>query len=197
MSDDLTNPAVKPVPSGHRWILFVSGPTASGKTSVAKYLADELDLKFVEGDDFHPKSNVDKMSRGEGLTDADRKGWLEALHDHALHHPKGPGTEHLVVTCSALKRQYRDLLREGSEKAGDLRVHFLHLDAPEEVLTKRAAARKGHFAGPALVHSQFEALERPGEDEDDVITVSVDQTVEEVQREALKRVAGLLDEDPE
>ena len=51
MSDDLTNPAVKPAPSGHRWILFVSGPTASGKTSVAKYLADELDLKFVEGDD--------------------------------------------------------------------------------------------------------------------------------------------------
>jgi gluconokinase len=146
---------------------------------------------------FHPKSNVDKMSRGEGLTDEDRKGWLEALHEHALHHPKGPGTEHLVVTCSALKRQYRDLLREGSEKAGDLRVHFLHLDAPEEVLTKRAAARKGHFAGPALVHSQFEALERPGKDETDVITVSVDQSVEEVQKEALERVAGLLDEDPE
>ncbi|EKJ76332.1 hypothetical protein FPSE_03468 [Fusarium pseudograminearum CS3096] len=195
MAEDLKNPAVKPVPKGHRWILFVSGPTASGKSSVAKYLADELNLKFVEGDDFHPKSNVDKMSRGEPLTDQDRLGWLQALHEHAIHHPKGPGTDHLVVTCSALKRQYRDLLRQGSENAGDLRVHFLHLDAPEEVLRQRATARKGHFAGSALVHSQFEALERPGEDERDVLNISVDQTVEEVQREALARVTELLDED--
>ncbi|RGP81260.1 shikimate kinase [Fusarium longipes] len=195
MSNNLKNPASKPVPKGHRWILFVSGPTASGKSSIAKYLSDKLDLKFVEGDDFHPKSNVDKMSRGEPLTDEDRKGWLQALSEHTLHHPKGPGTEHLVVTCSALKRQYRDLLREGSDNAGDLRVHFLHLDAPEEVLTQRAAARKGHFAGPALVHSQFEALERPGKDERDVLTLSVDQPVEEVQREALRRVTELLDED--
>ncbi|GKU08004.1 shikimate kinase [Fusarium langsethiae] len=197
MTNDLKNPHVKPVPKGHRWILFVSGPTASGKSSVAKYLADELNLKFVEGDGFHPKSNVDKMSRGEPLTDEDRFGWLQALHEHAIHHPKGPGTDHLVVTCSALKRQYRDLLRQGSENAGDLRVHFLHLDAPEEVLTQRATARKGHFAGPALVHSQFEALERPGKDEEDVFTVSVDQTVDEVQKEALRRVTELLDEDPE
>ncbi|KAM0304260.1 hypothetical protein HYE67_002073 [Fusarium culmorum] len=195
MAEDLKNPAVKPVPKSHRWILFVSGPTASGKSSVAKYLADKLNLKFVEGDGFHPKSNVDKMSRGEPLTDQDRLGWLQALHEHAIHHPKGPGADHLVVTCSALKRQYRDLLRQGSENAGDLRVHFLHLDAPEEVLRQRAAARKGHFAGSALVHSQFEALERPSNDERDVLTISVDQTVEEVQREALARVTELMDED--
>jgi gluconokinase len=197
MVRDLKSPHVKPVPKGHRWILFVSGPTASGKSSIAKYLVDELDLKFVEGDDFHPKSNVDKMSHGEPLTHQDRFGWLQALREHTIHHPKGPGTDHLVVTCSALKRQYRDLLRQGSEDAGDLRVHFLHLDAPEEVLTQRAAARKGHFAGSSLVHSQFEALERPGKDEKDVLTVSVDQTVDEVQKEALRRVTELLDEDPE
>ncbi|KAJ4251508.1 hypothetical protein NW762_011495 [Fusarium torreyae] len=194
---DLRKSSLKPVPEGHRWILFVSGPTASGKTSVAKYLAEKLDLKFVEGDDFHPKTNIDKMSHGQPLTDEDRWGWLQALHEHASHHPKGPGSEHLVVTCSALKRQYRDILREGSEKAGDLRVHFLHLDAPEEVLTKRAEARQGHFAKGALVHSQFEILERPGLDEPDVLTVSVDQSVEDVQREALRRVSELLDEDPE
>ncbi|RKL15108.1 hypothetical protein BFJ70_g15569 [Fusarium oxysporum] len=194
---DLKRPEVKPVPKGHRWILFVSGPTASGKTSVAKFIAEKLDLKFVEGDDFHPKTNIEKMSHGQPLTDQDRYGWLQALHEHATHHPIGPGTEHLVVTCSALKRQYRDMLREGSDKAGDLRVHFLHLDAPEEVLTKRAAARKGHFAGPALVHSQFEVLERPTEDEKDVLIVSVDQSVEDVHREALERVKELLDDDPE
>ncbi|KAF4457227.1 shikimate kinase [Fusarium austroafricanum] len=193
---DLSDPAVKPVPKGHRWILFVSGPTASGKTSIAKFIAEKLDLKFVEGDDFHPKTNIEKMSHGQPLTDEDRWGWLQALHEHASHHPKGPGTEHLVVTCSALKRQYRDILREGSENAGDLRVHFLHLDAPEEILTKRAAERKGHFAGAALVHSQFEVLERPGEDERDVLTVRVDQPIEDVQKEALERVRELLDEDP-
>ncbi|KAF4979191.1 hypothetical protein FZEAL_4564 [Fusarium zealandicum] len=187
----------KVVPKGHRWILFVSGPTASGKTSIAKHLAETLDLKFVEGDDYHPKTNIEKMSHGQPLNDEDRHGWLEALKEHAAVHPKGPGTEHLVITCSALKRQYRDLLRQGSEHAGDLRVHFLHLDAPEEVLRERAAGRKGHFAGPALVRTQFEALERPTEDEDDVLTVNVDQSVEDVQREALERVRELLAEDPE
>ncbi|KAJ3547299.1 hypothetical protein NM208_g1588 [Fusarium decemcellulare] len=187
----------KSVPEGHRWILFVSGPTASGKTSIAKYLAETLDLKFVEGDDFHPKSNVEKMSHGEPLTDEDRWDWLQALREHASLHPKGPGTEHLAITCSALKRQYRDILREGSEHAGDLRVHFLHLDAPEEVLRQRAAARKGHFAGPELVHTQFEILERPGKDEHDVLTVNVDQSVEDVHREALEKVEEMLAEDPE
>ncbi|KAH7245423.1 P-loop containing nucleoside triphosphate hydrolase protein [Fusarium tricinctum] len=193
---DLKDPAVKPAPEGHRWILFVSGPTASGKTSVAKFIAEKLDLKFVEGDDFHPKTNIEKMSHGQPLTDEDRYGWLQALHEHATHHPIGPGTEHLVVTCSALKREYRDILREGTENAGDLRVHFLHLDAPEEVLKERAAARKGHFAGAALVHSQFEVLERPQEDEKDVLTVSVDQKVEDVQKEALRRVRELFEDDP-
>ena len=155
------------------------------------------ELEYTNQFQFHPKTNIEKMSHGQPLTDQDRYGWLQALHEHATHHPIGPGTEHLVVTCSALKRQYRDMLREGSDKAGDLRVHFLHLDAPEEVLTKRAAARKGHFAGPALVHSQFEVLERPTEDEKDVLIVSVDQSVEDVQREALERVKELLDDDPE
>ncbi|KAF4461698.1 shikimate kinase [Fusarium albosuccineum] len=175
----------------------LSGPTASGKTSIAKYLAETLDLKFVEGDDFHPKSNVEKMSHGEPLTDEDRWDWLQALWEHASLHPKGPGTEHHAITCSALKRQYRDILRESSEHAGDLRVHFLLLDAPEELLRERAAARQGHFAGPALVHTQFEIIERPENDEDDVLTVNVDQSVDDVHREALEKVEELLAKDPE
>lgn len=137
------------------------------------------------------------MSHGEPLTDEDRKGWLDALKEHTEVHPKGPKTEHLVVTCSALKRQYRDLLRAGSEHAGDLRVHFLHLDAPEDVLVERAAARKGHFAGPALVHTQFEVLEQPGKDEEDVVTINVDQTIGGVKYDAFEQVKELLAEDPE
>lgn len=136
------------------------------------------------------------MRHGKPLTDEDRKDWLEALKEHTEVHPKGPRTEHLVVTCSALKRQYRDLLRAGSEHAGDLRVHFLHLDAPEEVLIERAAARKGHFAGPSLVHTQFDVLERPSKDEDDAVTISVDQSIEDVEHDAFEQVKELLAEDP-
>lgn len=197
MTTDKSSPSAKPVSPGHRWILFVSGPTASGKTTIAKYLADKLKLKFVEGDDFHPKTNIEKMHRGEPLTDQDRKSWLEALRDHASVHPRGPGSEHLVITCSALKRMYRDLLRQGSDEAGDVRIHFLHLDAPEHVLRERAAARKGHFAGPDLVRTQFEALERPTDDEKDVVTISVDQPFDTVQKDALERIEQLLKDEAE
>ena len=127
------------------------------------------------------------MTRGEPLTDVDRKGWLEALRDHESAQPSDPnGPPHLIMTCSALKRQYRDVLREGALHAGDLRIRFVFLDAPEAVLMRRAAERKGHFAGPQLVRSQLEALERPGEDEDDVLVVDtadrgIDDTVRDVQ----------------
>lgn len=135
------------------------------------------------------------MHRNEPLTDEDRRDWLEALRDHASVHPRGPGTKHLVITCSALKQSYRDLLRQGSDQAGDLRVHFLHLDAPEDVLRKRAAARKGHYAGPGLVRTQFEALERPEKDETDVVCISVDKSLDNVEHDALDKVKVLLEDD--
>ncbi|KAL2286125.1 hypothetical protein FJTKL_07346 [Diaporthe vaccinii] len=144
------------------------------------------------GDDFHPKANVVKMHHGEALTDEDRQGWLEALRDHETVHPPGATSRHLVMTCSALKRHYRDILREGSEQARNLRVRFVYLDAPEEVLTRRAAARQGHFAGSNLVHSQFESLEPPEVDECDVFTVNVDRPVADVEADALKHVRDVL-----
>ncbi|ROV87406.1 hypothetical protein VSDG_09676 [Cytospora chrysosperma] len=184
----------KPTPERPRYVFFFTGPTACGKSTVAKYVADNLDLSFLEGDDFHPKANVDKMHRGEALTDADRQGWLEALRDHENMHPPGEKSLHLVMTCSALKRHYRDILRKGSEQARNMRVRFVFLDAPEEVLTRRAGERHGHFAGANLVRSQFESLERPGEDEDDVFTVDVDRPVEEAEREALEYVRRVLEQ---
>lgn len=128
------------------------------------------------------------MHRGEPLNDADRQGWLVALRDHEEYHPAHEKSLHLIITCSALKRQYRDILREGSAQRENLRVRFVYLDAPEEVLKQRARDRKGHFAGENLVHSQFAVLELPGEDEEDVVKVNVDRPLEEGERDALERV---------
>lgn len=144
---------------------------------------------------FHPQANVEKMHRGEPLTDADRQGWLLALRDHETAHPPGENTRHLVITCSALKRQYRDILREGSEQSPNLRIRFIFLVAPEDVLKKRARERKGHFAGEVLVHSQFESLEMPGSDEVDVFSVDVSKGLGEVEQEAWLRVTEILQED--
>lgn len=149
----------------------------------------------MEGDDYHPKANVDKMSRGEPLTDDDRAGWLQALAEHETAAPPTSSSPHLVITCSALKRHYRDILRLGGEHAGDLRIRFIFLSAPEEVLRDRAEKRKGHFAGKELVHSQFEILEMPDPEKDDaeggekdVIVMDVNRSVEDVERAVVERV---------
>ncbi|KAK0747053.1 P-loop containing nucleoside triphosphate hydrolase protein [Schizothecium vesticola] len=173
----------------HRWIWIVTGPTASGKTSAAKALAAYLNFPFIEGDDYHPPANIAKMKDSIPLTDADRAGWLATLRDYETR------SSNLVMTCSALKRAYRDILR--LDDVGVM-VRFIFLDAPEEELTRRAAERKGHYAGPGLLKSQFEALERPGEDEGDLFVVGtvgrgVEGTVEGVRgvvRGVMRREEG-------
>lgn len=201
--------------NNQRWLVFVSGATASGKSSIAKYLASRLRARFIEGDDvsivlcaavhhwsvthsisqFHPKANIEKMHRGEPLDDSDRQGWLEALSEHASVCTEEPGPVHIVMTCSALKREYRDILREGCRHRGNFRVRILFLDAPESVLRERAGRRKGHFVDPSLVVSQFVALERPGIDEKDTMIISVIPPLETVQRIAFDIVSEMLQKD--
>lgn len=176
-----------------RWIVFVIGSSASGKTVTAQHLADVLRAKYIEGDDFHPQANIAKMSRGEALTDADRAGWLQAISEHAVVHLRGPGTHHLIVTCSALKREYRALLRKGAHMAGDLRLLFVLLDVPEVELVRRADVRAQtthHFAKSNLVHSQLAILEKPdgAHPEDDVILVDGNRPLPEVEASALAAV---------
>ncbi|KAK1829775.1 P-loop containing nucleoside triphosphate hydrolase protein [Podospora conica] len=171
----------------HRWIWIVTGPTASGKTSVAKALAAYLDFPFIEGDDYHPPSNIAKMTRGTPLTDADRAGWLATLRAYES------SSSNLVMTCSALKRAYRDVLRLDDDD--DVKIRFIFLDAPEEELTRRAAERTGHYAGPGLLKSQFEALQRPGEDERDVFVVRTLGRGVEGTVEAVRRVVGRVMEE--
>lgn len=134
------------------------GVSGCGKSLIGAALARKLGLDFVEGDEYHPKENVERMSRGIALTDEDRAGWLRALAARIQKARQG-GTG-IVMTCSALKRSYRDVLRGG---ASDLR--FVFLKGKRALIAERLAARRGHFMNPALLESQFRTLEEPSPDE--------------------------------
>ncbi|CUI08612.1 gluconokinase [Massilia antarctica] len=143
-----------------RWV--VMGVSGCGKSTVGQALAHELGVPFVEGDQFHPAANVAKMSAGIALDDHDRAGWLETLQGRigeARAHGAG-----LVVSCSALKRRYRDLLRQG-----DPALRFVHLDGPRELIAGRMRARAGHYMPPALLESQLRDLEALQADEAGVV----------------------------
>jgi carbohydrate kinase (thermoresistant glucokinase family) len=138
------------------------GVAGCGKTTVGERLAAVLGWPFDEGDRFHPQANIDKMSAGIPLQDADRWPWLTILAGR-LGEQERAGRSSLLA-CSALKRAYRDLLRTGAP-----RVRFLHLHGSREVLAARLAARRGHFFPLDLLDSQFAALEPLAPDEDGVV----------------------------
>jgi gluconokinase len=140
-------------------LYVVMGVSGSGKTVIGSALAGSLGVEFVEGDDFHPEENVKRMASGIALTDEDRAPWLRSIAAR-LRAAKEAGTG-LVVSCSALKRSYRDLLRA---EAGDVR--FIFLKGSRAMIAERLATRSRHFMPPSLLDSQFAALEEPGPDED-------------------------------
>jgi gluconokinase len=143
----------------HTGLYVVMGVCGSGKTTIGAPLARELGLEFVEGDDLHPPDNVQRMAAGIPLTDDDRRGWLVGIATR-LRAAKRAGVG-LVVSCSALKRSYRDLLRS----VGDADVRFIYLAGSRALLQERMAQRRGHFMPPALLESQLAILEEPAPDE--------------------------------
>jgi gluconokinase len=144
-------------------LIVVMGVAGSGKTTIAAGLAEKLGIPFVEGDSLHPAANVKKMASGTPLTDEDRWPWLAAIGERMeVERVTGHG---VVVSCSALKRSYRDCLRK--EVHG--KVYFILLDGSREVISDRMKKRKGHFMPPALLDSQFATLEKPTPDEHAVI----------------------------
>lgn len=147
-------------------LLVVMGVSGSGKSTVAAQLAGRIGLPYVDGDDLHPQSNVDKMHAGTPLDDADRWPWLDRVAATLVERGERQGG--VVLACSALKRSYRDRLRAGT--GGRVRFAFLDLDMAE--IERRLKRRANHFMPPQLLQSQFDTLERPAPDETDVTTVS-------------------------
>jgi carbohydrate kinase (thermoresistant glucokinase family) len=144
--------------------VVVMGVSGSGKSTVGALLALRLGVPFRDADDLHPAANVDTMSRGIPLTDEDRAPWLAAVGGELAAAHDG-----MVMACSALRRSYRDIIRE---RAPD--TVFAHLHGTQELLAVRVGARRDHFMPPALLESQLATLEAPGEDEGVTVAIAAD-----------------------
>ena len=154
-------------------IVVVMGVSGCGKSTIGAEYAQRQSLPFMDADDYHPQSNVDKMAAGIALTDDDRWPWLTRLAE--VMRENADKTGGVVCGCSALKRIYRDHL---SEKIG-LPIVFVLLDGTKEMLFARMSARKDHYMPPSLLDSQLAILERPDESEP-AFTISIDQDVEKI-----------------
>lgn len=144
-------------------VVIVMGVSGSGKTTIGERLAERLGWSFYEGDEYHSKANVEKMGRGEALTDEDRGPWLQALRE-VIEEADREGRS-AVLACSALKQKYRRRLRPES-----VDVRFVYLEASPALIRERLTGRKGHFFDADLLDSQFAALEAPP----DALTVSAE-----------------------
>jgi gluconokinase len=158
--------------------VVVMGVSGTGKTTVAEHLVQRLGWKFAEGDAFHPAANVEKMSHGTPLDDDDRWPWLESIA--VWIGERELAGENAVVTCSALKRSYRDLLRRGHPS-----VFFAHVNTSPEELRDRLNRRHGHYMPPSLLDSQLETLQQLEPDEPGV-TVSGEGSPDDVAEHVLK-----------
>ena len=157
-------------------VLVVMGVSGSGKSTVGAAIAQRLRVPFADADDFHPAANIAKMSAGQALDDSDRQPWLEAIGEWLAQHPDGA-----VVSCSALKRTYRDQLRHHLNT-----IEFVHLHGSRDVIARRQASRPGHFMPASLLTSQFATLE-PLEPDEHGLVIDVDQDIDSIVQEYLDR----------
>ncbi|MCV7174450.1 gluconokinase [Mycolicibacterium sphagni] len=159
--------------------IVVMGVSGSGKSTVGAALAQRLRVPFADADDFHPPANIAKMSAGHALDDDDRYPWLETIGDWLADHRDGG-----VMSCSALKRKYRDQLRRHCAD-----VRFLHLSGTTDVIARRQASRPGHFMPAALLSSQFDTLE-PLDADEHGISIDVDQSIDAIIDSYVARAQG-------
>jgi gluconokinase len=186
-----STPVKETPPLRHIWI--ITGPSGCGKSTIAQFIARELQLPYIEGDDYHSESNVQKMANVIPLTDEDRWSWLETLRNKAVE-ALTFGSDGCVLTCSALKRKYRDIIRMAGQAAPDVCVRFVYLRATEEELLQRVKARPNHFFKDNMVKGQFSILEEPDSTEKDVLIVDCIDELPRVKAKALRKVELVMQE---
>lgn len=161
-------------------VYLLMGVSGCGKTTVGKLLASRLEVPFFDADDFHPPANIQKMSLGNPLNDDDRTPWLENLSQLITEWNSRGGA---VLACSALKKKYRNQLRNTGDQ-GDNDIITIYLKGSKELIYKRLMSRSDHYMPPELLDSQFYDLEEP----EGSITVSIDQKPESILREILMKL---------
>jgi gluconokinase len=157
-------------------VVIIMGPTGAGKTTIGTLLAKQLNWQFADADSFHPPANIEKMSKGIPLNDADRAPWLAAMRKAILDWIAAG--RNVVLACSALKRAYREELRPSPE------VKIVYLKGTYALFAERIHRRHGHFAGEGILAGQFSDLEEPG----DAITVDAAQSSEQIVAEIRKQL---------
>lgn len=169
--------------AGKSFILM--GVSSTGKTSVGTEVAHRLGIKLIDGDDLHPRANIIKMGEGHPLNDEDRAPWLERIRDAAFSLENK--SEIGIIVCSALKKKYRDQIRDGNSN-----VKFLFLHGSYDVILERMRQRKGHYMKESMLKSQFETLEVPGADEPDVIPIDINAPFDEVVERCIQALQPYL-----
>ena len=157
------------------------GVSGCGKTTIGKMTAEALGVPYYEGDDYHPLENVEKMTLGIPLNDEDRDGWLQRLAD--LMREKLAVGESGILSCSALKKKYRDHLGVDPEK-----VHFIYLKGHYKLIRERMEKRRNHYMPAGLLRSQFETLEEP----DDIFTIEIDRPPEEILTQVMNYITNYI-----
>jgi carbohydrate kinase (thermoresistant glucokinase family) len=173
-----------PLPGVSAMILM--GVSGSGKSTIGAALAERIGFAFEDGDAYHPDANVAKMHAGIPLTDDDRRPWLKAIA--AAIDRKAAARAPVIIACSALKRAYRDILVHGRDD-----VRIVYLKGTQALIAKRLARRDNHFMPSSLLDSQFATLEEPADDEG-VITVSIDGTVDDIVDAIVVRLDSSIEE---
>ena len=161
--------------SQRRTFIFM-GVSGSGKSTIGRAFAEATGGTFLDGDDFHPAANIEKMSKGTPLDDEDREGWLAALRDAIA----GSAAPVLCVACSALKEKYREVLRTPGRE-----LKFIYLHGSKALLEKRLSDRSGHFMPPGLLESQLADLQVPT----DAITVDISGSPDEIVAGLCKKIS--------
>lgn len=161
--------------------IVVMGVTGAGKSTIGALLAETLGRPLIEGDSLHPPANIAKMSQGIPLNDDDRLPWLKAIAARIDEARKTNSP--VIVTCSALKRRYREILEDGHDDVG-----FVYLRGARELIAQRLAARTNHFMPPGLLDSQFAALQEPADDEPSIV-IAIDASPDDIVRTIVGKFA--------